>query len=394
MPRSNVAAFPVSTQNPKLVFYDPDYDPVRGPPCIGSALARSSLLVKPGRERQDAAIRQHGNTEIGVEEREEQISVGIVIIGRNEGDRLRRALASAAGLGLPVVYVDSASRDDSVAVARAADVKVVELDSATPLSAARGRNAGFDTLGQDGAAPDFVQFIDGDCEIVPGWIQKAARALQDDDGLGLVTGWRSEIDRDASVYNQMCDYEWHGPTGEITACGGDMMVRARAFREIGGFNPRCISGEDGELCFRMRKAGWRLLRLPEDMTRHDAAMRRFGEWWQRTRRNGHGMAHVATLHPDFFLADRRRAWFYGAVLPALALLSAPFTPWIPLAVGALYGASYLRTVQGLHKGGLTWHEAAIHALYFTLAKLPNAIGMLTYHWRRLRGHQLQLIEYK
>ena len=46
--------------------------------------------------------------------------VGVVAIGRNEGERLSRCLDALAGLGATVVYVDSDSTDESIALARAA----------------------------------------------------------------------------------------------------------------------------------------------------------------------------------------------------------------------------------------------------------------------------------
>lgn len=321
--------------------------------------------------------------------------VGVVLIGRNEGARLVRSLASVTPVCDRVVYVDSGSHDDSVAAARTAGVQVVELDPSTPFSAARARNAGFAALKDNpGGAPDFVQFIDGDCELVIDWLRLAAAALRDDPDCGLVTGWRAEIDRNRSVYNQMCDYEWHRPAGEITACGGDMMVRTTAFDQTGGFDPTCIAAEDGEFCFRLRKAGWRLIRLPEAMTRHDANMTRFSEWWRRTVRDGHGLAHVATLHADFFPEQRRRAWFYGAIIPLAVLLTVPFTFGGAAAALAIYVLSWLRTARGLHRNGLPLVEAGRHAGFFTLAKIPNVMGMMIFRWRRMRGQALRLIEYK
>ena len=102
------------------------------------------------------------------------MTVGIVAIGRNEGDRLRRCLQTL-DLGVPVVYVDSASTDGSAQLALSMGVDVVELDAAQPLSAARARNAGFTRLTTRQPSLRFVQFIDGDCELAPGWIDAAMR---------------------------------------------------------------------------------------------------------------------------------------------------------------------------------------------------------------------------
>nr|MDA3858663.1 galactosyltransferase-related protein [Roseovarius sp.] len=210
---------------------------------------------------------------------------------------------------------------------------------------------------------------------------------------GLVTGWRSELYPERSVYNALCDHEWHRPAGEIMACGGDMMVRATAFEGVGGFDPTVIAAEDDEFCTRLRKVGWRLVRLPVAMTRHDADMTRFGQWWQRAVRSGHGFAQVGDLHPEYFTRERRRVWLYGATLPGLALLGLFFWPLL-VAVLAVYTLSYLRTAQGLRREGMAMRRALHHAVFLTLSKFPNLIGMLTYHLRKRRGRAMRIIEYK
>ena len=67
--------------------------------------------------------------------------VGVVAIGRNEGERLRVCLTSALRDCAHVVYVDSGSSDGSVQLARELGAQVVELDLSIPFTAARARNA-------------------------------------------------------------------------------------------------------------------------------------------------------------------------------------------------------------------------------------------------------------
>ncbi|GGA09642.1 MAG: glycosyl transferase [Rhodobacteraceae bacterium] len=316
--------------------------------------------------------------------------VDVVLIGRNEGARLVAALASVAGVARQVIYVDSGSTDASIAEARKAGATVVTLSSAEPFTAARARNAGYAALDH----PRFVQFIDGDCTLVPGYLDAARAHLEAHPQLGLVTGWRSEIHRDASLYNQLADFEWRRPAGEILACGGDMMVRAEAFDAVGGFDPEVIAAEDDEFCTRLRKAGWRLERIPQEMTRHDADTHRFSQWWRRAVRTGHGFAQVGALHPDYFTRERRRVLVYGLALPLLLLAGLLF--WWPLCalVLAAYALNWWRTAQGLSRAGLPASEARRHSLLITLSKIPNMIGMATYHWRRRRNAQMRIIEYK
>lgn len=323
-----------------------------------------------------------------------ETSIAAVVIGRNEGDRLLRCLISLQSAVGRIIYVDSGSNDGSVAAARDAGAKVVELDISRPFTAARARSAGFAALEASGDLPDYVQFVDGDCGLQPDWIPAAHAALDRDPRLGIVTGWRSEVNREHSIYNALCDFEWRRPAGEIQTCGGDMMVRSTAFAAVGGFDETVIAAEDDEFCVRIRKADWKIQRLPVEMTLHDAAMTRFGQWWSRAVRSGHGFAQVGYMHPEYFTKERRRVWIYGAILPTLALIGMAGVPWILGAVAALYSLSYLRTVMGLHRDGLLLKEAFSHAVLLTLSKFPNFQGILTYKWRQFRGHKMNIIEYK
>jgi GT2 family glycosyltransferase len=323
-----------------------------------------------------------------------QATVGAVIIGRNEGARLVNCLTSLQAESVRVVYVDSGSTDDSLENAKQLGAECVLLDTSVPFTAARARNAGFDHIANGPNAPEFVQFLDGDCKLEPGYLAQAVAKLAGDKTLAVVTGWRAEIHPDASVYNQMCDHEWHGPVGDIRACGGDMLVRAAAFAAVGGFNPQVIAAEDDEFCTRLRKAGWRLERLPLAMTHHDANMMQFGQWWNRAVRTGHGFEQVHDLHKEYFVRERRRMWFYGAVLPALGLLGLLFFWPLAVLVLAAFTVSYLRTAQGLITAGLPKLRAMHHAFYLFLSKFPNTIGAATYHLRKRKGADMKIIEYK
>lgn len=323
-----------------------------------------------------------------------QTPVDAILIGRNEGARLVAALAAVQGQARRIIYVDSGSDDDSVDAAGRAGAEVVLLDLSLPFTAARARNAGFAALEGSGPTPVYVQFIDGDCALVPGWIDAGRAHLDTHPKVGMVTGWRSEIHRDASLYNQLCDFEWRRPAGEILACGGDMLVRADAFRAVDGYDPTIIAAEDDEFCIRLRKGGWILHRLPVEMTRHDAAMTRFGQWWRRAERTGHGFAQVGHLHPEYFTRERRRVLIYALVLPLVMLASVAIAWWLPLILLGVYELSYIRTVQGLLRDGLPTSEAFRHAILLTLSKFPNLIGMARFHLRRLTRAPMRIIEYK
>ena len=224
------------------------------------------------------------------------MTLAAVVIGRNEGDRLIRCLASLKGHFASIVYVDSGSTDGSVTVARSAGAIVVELDMTVPFTAARGRNAGVTHLFSHNIDPDFIQFIDGDCELHPSWIDTASAFMKGAPDVAVACGRRRERNPEGTIYNWLIDLEWNTPLGEADACGGDALVRSEALLAAGGYNPDLIAGEEPELCLRLRQAGWKIWRIDAEMTLHDADIRRFGQWWLRMRRGGHSYAEGAFLH--------------------------------------------------------------------------------------------------
>ncbi|MGB0768279.1 MAG: glycosyltransferase family A protein, partial [Phycisphaeraceae bacterium] len=124
--------------------------------------------------------------------------VGVVAIGRNEGERLKRCLAAAVAQSEHVVYVDSGSTDGSVEYARSLGVEVVDLDLSKAFTAARARNAGYRKLVEVAPQVRYVQFVDGDCEMVEGYLSKAVAAFEENDRFAVVSGRRRERHRDAA----------------------------------------------------------------------------------------------------------------------------------------------------------------------------------------------------
>lgn len=320
--------------------------------------------------------------------------VDIVLVGRNEGRRLRDRLAAAQGCGRRLIYVDSGSGDDSADIARQSGAEVIVLDESRPHSAARGRNAGFAATQQGPEPAQAVQFVDADCRLQPGWIEAAQQRLAADPGLGLVTGWRSELHPEASLYNRICDHEWHRPPGPIETCGGDIMVRAQAFDDAGGYDPAMIAGEDEAFCLKVRRAGWQCERLPLTMTAHDADMHSFGQWWQRAVRAGHAYAHMGHAFPGYYARERWRIAVFAFFLPLLAALGLVMAPWLFWLVFAAYVLSGYRGYRALRHDGVPRIDALPQAALLSLSKFPNAVGLAKFHYRRHNRSDFRLIEYK
>lgn len=309
--------------------------------------------------------------------------VDAVVIGRNEGARLMACLGALTGRVRRLVYVDSGSTDGSVAAARAAGAEVVALDMTLPFTAARARNAGLAHLADD--PPDLVQMIDGDCEMQPGWIPAALAAFAAHPAAVVVCGRRRERFPRASIYNALIDREWDTPLGLARACGGDALMRFDALQAVGGYDAGLIAGEEPDLCLRLRARGGEIWRIDAEMTLHDAALTRFGQWWRRAVRAGHAFAEGTARHGfDHWGRETRRALIWGAGLPLGVVIAGLAHP-----AGWLLALAYPAQVARLaRREGWAW------ALFTVLGKFAEAQGALGYHLDRLRGRKRGLIEYK
>ena len=331
-------------------------------------------------------------------------SLGIVAIGRNEGERLRLCLQSLREFGFPTIYVDSDSSDNSLEIASEHGVPVLPLDPSKPMSAARARREGFRQLLAGNPDIDLVFFIDGDCQVESTWPQVAIDFLRDNSKVGALCGRRREQQPELSVYNRLCDQEWDTPIGEALSVGGDAVYRVSAYLEAGEFDPTVPAGEEPELCKRLRDCGWKIYRIDAEMTQHDAAMTRFGQWWKRQIRTGYAGYDVERRF-QLGIFDRiiRSAFAWSAlpvvmaIVTAILLRIAQFNFW---HITALLSALLAVLLQALRiakraKSPTTSCKQALQYGCFTMAsKLPIALGAIRQIIGTAFGKQARLVEYK
>ena len=320
--------------------------------------------------------------------------IGVVAIGRNEGKRLIDCLTSVRSATANIVYVDSGSSDGSAQAAEKIGARVVNLDLTEPFTAGRARNEGFRALHAFWPNIRFVQFIDGDCTLAVSWIEQALDFMDQRPDVAVVCGRRRERNPTASIYNRLLDGEWNTPVGEAAACGGDALVRVAAFEKVGGFRPSLIAGEEPELCVRLRQIGWKIWRLDEEMTLHDADMLSFTQWWVRSVRSGYGFAEVSLMHrasPQITWGrEVIRAVFWAGVLPLTIFVGALIHPSV-LYLTLVYP---LQLVRLAIRGGVTSPDSWWFATLSVPAKFAHLQGILKFYWRRWRQEAAQLIEYK
>jgi glycosyltransferase involved in cell wall biosynthesis len=329
-------------------------------------------------------------------------SLSIVVIGRNEGQRLRDCLQSLRlirniGENIETIYVDSGSTDGSPQAAAELGAEVVVLNATRP-TAALGRNAGWER-----ARAEFILFLDGDTILHPDFPRRALDSLASDPKIAAVWGHRREIDPQGSLYNRILDLDWVFPTGDSPFCGGDVVMRREVLEAVGGYDGNLIAGEEPELCRRMRAQGFSILHLDAPMTGHDLQMKHFRQYWKRALRAGHAYAEVSArfrgTSDPFWQAERkgnlRRGgfWlisFFLAVVATILLRSfLPALAWISLLL-----LLSLRSAWNARWKSRNVATLLAYGVHSQLQQIPIFLGQLQFDRDRRRGRQRKLIEYK
>lgn len=321
-------------------------------------------------------------------------TVGVVTIGRNEGQRLKNCIASLLQYDIPIVYVDSGSTDDSVAYCNEHQVAVLELDMGLPFTAARARNEGFNYLISMHPNLNYVQFIDGDCQLNSDWLQTSMAFLDSNKNYAAACGRRREIYPSASVYNMLCDIEWDSSPGDSVSCGGDVLIRVESFNQVGGYRSDLIAGEEPEMCFRMKEKGWKIRRLDCEMTLHDANMKTFSQWWKRAQRAGYAYTESAWLHRDssthYNVRPVLRIAFWGLLFPISVLMGFSLSSYLFLLI-LLYPIQYYRLLQN---GPRSTQINRQWAKYIVIGKFAEITGLFRCLTDILLARKTVIIEYK
>lgn len=323
--------------------------------------------------------------------------ISVVVIGRNEGDRLVRCLESVFDAdyrrgGLELIYVDTNSTDNSCERAEQLGARVIRITPSRP-SAASGRNAGWRQ-----ARHALIQFLDGDTILHPDWFRSGAAAMRDE-RVACVFGNRDELARGETIYNFWAHHDWYVPPGPAESCAGDAMFRRVALENAEGFDEALIAGEEPDLCFRIRdRQGGIILSLDVPMTRHDMNMTRFSQYWRRCMRTGHAFAEVGGRHPGMkrWRLNRWRNLFYALGTPSAVVLSLGFwSPWPLVAWFLLVTAAFVRNAARLRSRVGGYRDALRYSAHHYLAKTPTGIGQCVYWFRTaFRREPQKLIEYR
>lgn len=248
--------------------------------------------------------------------------VSVVVIGRNEEKHLEACFRSIFDMDYPldkleIIYVDTGSRDQSVNIAKKFNVKIAEEQSNFP-SAGLARNRGIEE-----ARYEIIHFVDGDMTADRDYL-KSAITMLNKDNIACVIGDVSEQNTDTSFIANVLHYPWRKrKKGFVDAPGAGGTFLRSALREVGGYNPFILKGQETELGFRLRQKGYQIYKVETRMGTHDYAIHDIRSLVKHSYTMGKSYGKILTLPPQQsysdFIVHARNLLIQGVILLAVIL---------------------------------------------------------------------------
>lgn len=187
--------------------------------------------------------------------------ISFIVIGRNEGEKLRLCFNSIYDTisfnsvqDFEILYIDSKSIDNSIQIAK--EYEEISIYSITDTcNAAIARN-----IGGNEAKGDVLFFIDGDMEINKHFFSHVFSKNMECK-YPLVTG---------QIIDVVEDYENTARVNDklqYLTCGV-FIIRKKLWKSVNGMRTKFLNGEDVDLGLRLIKKGFPLVCKPEIITKH------------------------------------------------------------------------------------------------------------------------------
>ena len=268
------------------------------------------------------------------EARAEQGSVAVSIVSTGEAEKVRSCLASIAAQDfegeIHVVVTENGVRDGTAEVTRALRDDALVIANETKRGFSENHNAAI------AARPaDFALILNPDVELAPSCVRELVAAMRRHPTAGMIGPLlrfpsgapqpsarrfprlagtlvrRTPLRRLARDRVRSSAHFLAPPTDDRAVdwlLGACLLVRATAWRRIGGFDPgyRPLYVEDIDIAWRMWRAGWEVWQTPHAVAMHEHQAATDNVFLdRRTLWHARGMLRFVCKHPRILVSGRR-----------------------------------------------------------------------------------------
>lgn len=220
----------------------------------------------------------------------DQPDVAVVILNYNGADYLQRYLPSVlehSPAYARIIVADNASTDDSVSVLKELFPQVELIELTENYGFANGYN-----MAMQQVQAELYVLLNSDVRVTPGWVDSIVPLFKDSSVGAVQPKVLAELQPDKFEYagaaGGYMDYlgypfcrgrifqhterdeaQYDGQKEIFWATGAAFFCRADLFHQLCGFEPEYFAhAEEIDLCWRMKRAGYRILAAPASVVYH------------------------------------------------------------------------------------------------------------------------------
>lgn len=285
----------------------------------------------------------------------QEVKVSIIIKALNEEQHIEAAILSALRAVAPfegeVILADSASTDETVAIARAYPITIVQLANPDERRCGIGPQ-----LGYQFARGQYIYILDGDMELAPGFMEFAIDAMENDPALGGVAGLVQQHADASFQFRGLSRRNKEARGGDVRWLDMGGLYRREALEQVGYFSNRNLHAfEELELGLRLSSAGWTLRRLSIPGVHHRGynlnSLALLRHRWRSRYLLGAGEVLRASWRRPYFisvLCTQRYLLLALSIWVGLAgaILLLPLSPWPIIGIAAaVCGLVFVRAIR-------------------------------------------------
>jgi glycosyltransferase involved in cell wall biosynthesis len=304
--------------------------------------------------------------------------VSIVIIGKNEASHLENTYRAIKEINYPrekleLIYVDSGSEDNSIKISEKYCEKIF-VEPEWP-SAARNRNRGLIE-----SSNNIVHFLDGDILLDPDYLMYAVEKLQK----GMVSCvFGRLVEQNTRGIGKILLHDYSNRRAgfvDIPGAGGTFIKEA--LLEVNGWDERIPRGEETELGFRLKQAGYKILYVEYNMGQHDYGIKGFCQYVKKQEVEGISFGAISLIksRDKFFIQSRkiiRNNIIIHLLILSLAVLSGLINSIIPFLAGCIGFPIYVFVKYRILKG-ISNHDSLKYFLISNLTRTAVMYGFLKF----------------
>lgn len=311
--------------------------------------------------------------------------VSFVVIGKNESAHLGNCFRSimevaqaCPQLSYEIIYVDSASSDNSIEIALEFDDVSVYQISEWP-SPTSGRN-----IGWKAAKYDFICFVDGDNELNPAFFQKLFSDQRFRDG-NLFLG--NHVDR---FYNSegkfLCSKNVLIRKRILPSTYGWFVIRRSVIEAVGGYDERFLKpgGEDYDFFLRLTGKGIKPDFIEETIsTHHTVAYTHPLRMWRMLIDGSLFYSRSCLYRKHYF---RKEIWslFLRREYSLIGLLISVFSVFVTGIGWMLLFYPLIITLKSMVQRHRPWYEFFIRLIYYPMRDVLVLLGFF-FFWPSKAG---------